>query len=239
MWELDNKKGWVLKNWYLWTVVLETTPESPLDGKEIQPVSLKGNQPWIQKFFLKSNNIRAHTAGFVNPFIGPPINCIHMHTYWCGWFIFTSLQSYSLCGSATCFFFFSCDIFFDSFLQSTHGIVVFYSKETFLNQRWYHPTTLPSVQFSHSVVSDSLRPHALQHARPPCPSPTPRVYPNSCPLSQWCHPTIILCRPCLLLTSVFPASGSFQMSQSHQVAKVLEFQLQHQSFQWTPRTDLL
>ena len=47
-----------------------------------------------------------------------------------------------------------------------------------------------SVQFSHSVVSDSLRPHELQHARPPCPSPTPRVYPNSCPLSQWCHSTI-------------------------------------------------
>ena len=47
-----------------------------------------------------------------------------------------------------------------------------------------------SVQFSRSIVSDSLRPHGLQHARPPCPSPTPRVYPNLCPLSQWCHPTI-------------------------------------------------
>ena len=47
-----------------------------------------------------------------------------------------------------------------------------------------------SVQFSHSVVSDSLRPHGLQYARPPCPSPTPGVYSNSCPLSQWCHPTI-------------------------------------------------
>ena len=47
-----------------------------------------------------------------------------------------------------------------------------------------------SVQFSHSVMSNSLWPHELQHARPPCPSPTPRVYSNSCPLSQWCHPTI-------------------------------------------------
>ena len=47
-----------------------------------------------------------------------------------------------------------------------------------------------SAQLSHSVVSDSLWPHGLQHARPPCPSPTPGVYPNSCPLSQWCHPTI-------------------------------------------------
>ena len=53
-----------------------------------------------------------------------------------------------------------------------------------------HCTQFSSVQFSHSVVSDSLRPHELQHARPPCPSPTPGIYPNSCPLSQWCHPTI-------------------------------------------------
>ena len=49
---------------------------------------------------------------------------------------------------------------------------------------------LSSVQFSHSVVSDTLQPHGLQHARPPCPSPTPRVHSNSCPLSWWCHPAI-------------------------------------------------
>ena len=49
---------------------------------------------------------------------------------------------------------------------------------------------LTSVQFSHSVGSDSLRPHGLQHDRPPCPSPTPSIYSNSCPLSQWCHSTI-------------------------------------------------
>ena len=70
------------------------------------------------------------------------------------------------------------------------------------------------VQFSHSVMSDSLRTHGLQHARPPCPSPTPRVYPNSCPLSWWCQPTIsssvILFSSCL---QSFPPSGSFQMSQ--------------------------
>ena len=65
-----------------------------------------------------------------------------------------------------------------------------------------------SVQFSRSVVSHSLWPHELQHARPPCPSPTPRVYPNSCPLSQWCHPTI-LCRPLLLLPSIFPSIRVF------------------------------
>ena len=71
-----------------------------------------------------------------------------------------------------------------------------------------------SVQFSRSVVTSSLRPHELQHARPPCPSPTPGVHSNPCPLSQWCHPTIS--------SSVIPfsscpqsllASGSFPVSQ--------------------------
>ena len=69
-------------------------------------------------------------------------------------------------------------------------------------------------QFSPSVVSDSLWPHGLQHARLPCPSPTPGVYSNSCPLSQWHHPTIsssvVLLSSCL---QTFPASGSFPMSQ--------------------------
>ena len=68
---------------------------------------------------------------------------------------------------------------------------------------------ISSVQFSRSVVSDSLRPHGLQHARPPCPSPTPRAYSNSCPLSQWCHLSLILCRPLLLLLSVFPSIRVF------------------------------
>ena len=64
---------------------------------------------------------------------------------------------------------------------------------------------LSSVQFSHSVVSDSLRPHGLQHARPPCPSPTPAVYSNSCPLSQWCHPTISTSVIPFLPLSIFPS----------------------------------
>ena len=66
-----------------------------------------------------------------------------------------------------------------------------------------------SVQFSCSVVSDSLQPHELQHARPPCPSPTPGAYSNSCPLSQWCHPTISSSHPLLLLPSVFPSIRVF------------------------------
>ena len=70
-----------------------------------------------------------------------------------------------------------------------------------------------SVQFSPSVVSDSLQPHGLQHARPPCPSPAPGVYSNSCPLSRWCHPTISSSVIPFSWLQSFPASGSFQMSQ--------------------------
>ena len=76
------------------------------------------------------------------------------------------------------------------------------------------PVQFSLVQFSHSVMSDSLQPHESQHTRPPCPSPAPGVYSNSCPSSRWCHPTISSsvtpfssCPQCL------PASGSFPMSQ--------------------------
>ena len=102
-------------------------------------------------------------------------------------------------------------------------------------------TTISSVQFSQSVVSDSLWPHEPQQAKPPCPSPTGRVYPNQCPLSRWFYPTVS--------SSVVPFSscpqslrhqGLFKwVSSPHQVAKVLGFQLQHQFLQWIPRTDLL
>ena len=71
-----------------------------------------------------------------------------------------------------------------------------------------------SVQFSLSVVSNSLWPHGLQHARPPCPLPTPEACSNSCPLSEWCHPTISSSVvPFYSGLQSFPASGSFPMSQ--------------------------
>ena len=90
-------------------------------------------------------------------------------------------------------------------------------------------------------MSDTLWPHGLQHARLHCPSPTHKTCSNSCPLSQWCHP--------ITSSSVGPSSPAFNLikdqdlfqwvSSSHQVAKVLMFQLQHQSFQWIFRTDFL
>ena len=71
-----------------------------------------------------------------------------------------------------------------------------------------------SVQFSCSVMSDSLQPHELQHTRPPCPSPTPRVYSNLCLLRRWCHPTISSSVvPFFSCPQSFPAQGYFQMSQ--------------------------
>ena len=98
-----------------------------------------------------------------------------------------------------------------------------------------------SVQFSHSVVSDSFWPHEPKHARPPCPSSTLRVYPNSCPLSQWCHPTV---SPSGVPFCSGPNPSQHQslfqwVNSSHEVAKVLEFQLWHHSFQRNPRVDLL
>ena len=82
----------------------------------------------------------------------------------------------------------------------------------------FNQFTLPGnycwVQFSRSVVSDSLRPHELHHTRPPCPSPAPRVHPDSCPSSLWCHPAISSSViPFSSCAQSFPASGSFPMSQ--------------------------
>ena len=112
------------------------------------------------------------------------------------------------------------------------------------------------VQFSSvAQLCPTLRPHELQHAGPPCPSPTPGVYSNSCPSSRWCHPAIsssVVPFPALnpsqhqglfqWVNSRWPKTPSirvFYNESTLEVAKVLEFQLQHQSFQWTPRTDLL
>ena len=108
---------------------------------------------------------------------------------------------------------------------------IFLKRET---EAWWIELHFSSVQFSRSVMSDSLRPHESKHARPPCLSSTTKAFSNSCPSSWWCHPTIS--------SSVFPSPPAFNLSQHqglfqgvsslHQVAKVLECQLQNQSFQW-------
>ena len=79
---------------------------------------------------------------------------------------------------------------------------------------WIWIEIFSSVQFSCSVMSNSLQPHEPQHARPPCPPPTPGIYTNPCPLSRWCHPTVSSSViPFSSCPQSFPASGSFPMSQ--------------------------
>ena len=139
----------------------------------------------------------------------------------------------------------SCSSYTDSFI-----LLSFSSKEIrqissnkleYRNAAAIDTYTRKNTQFSCSVVSNSLQPHGLQHARPPCPSPAPRVYPTSCPLSRWCHPTIsFTVIPFSSCLQSFRDQGLFKwVSSLHHVAKVLEFQLLHQSFQWIFRTDFL
>ena len=95
------------------------------------------------------------------------------------------------------------DMLIDSVVHSFHGYMNIYEMdEHWVNQSKGSSNSIScSVQFS-SVMSNSLHLHGLQHARLPCPSPTPRVYSNSCPSSRWCHPTISSCQPLLLLPSI-------------------------------------
>ena len=97
--------------------------------------------------------------------------------------------------------------------------------------RSWHLIPFSSVQFSCSVMSSSLRPHESQRARPPCPSPTPGVHPNSCPSSQWCHPALSSSVVPFSCLQSLPASGSFPMSQL--------FAWGGQSFGVSPSTSVL
>ena len=105
---------------------------------------------------------------------------------------------------------------------------------------WRRLLRVPSVQFSPSVTSNSLQPHGLQHARFPVHHQFLELA-QTCPSSWWCHPTISSSViPFSFCLQSFPASGSFKwVSSLHHMAKVLEIQLQHQSFQWIFRTVFL
>ena len=90
--------------------------------------------------------------------------------------------------------------------------------------------------FRHPVLSDSLWPHGLQHARSPYPPPSPKICSISCPLHPWCHPAISSLDSLFSSPQSFQHQGLFQwVSCSHQVMKILELQLQYQSFQWVFR----
>ena len=103
----------------------------------------------------------------------------------------------------------------------------------------YQKIQMVTLLFSCPVMSRSLWPHELQHARLHCPSPSPRVCPSSCPLHWWCHPALSTPGPFFsFCPQYFLASGTIPMNQSPtQVTKILEIQLQHHSFQWIFRVD--
>ena len=150
-------------------------------------------------------------------------------------FLFPIIQKYKQSQDLICYGFYNVGNSYKNITRIFHGISY-------------------SVKFSHSLVSDSPRPHGLQHSRLPCPSPSPGACSNSYPLSQWCYPTILSSViPFSSCLQSFPASGSFLMTMIpqkenqktyinrrkrnvcwtgslHQVDKVLELQLQHQSF---------
>ena len=103
------------------------------------------------------------------------------------------------------------------------------------------PYTLSSVQFSHSVMADSLQPHESQHTRPPCPSPIPGVYPDSRPLSQWCHPAISYsvvpfssCPQSLSASESFPTSQLFAWGGQRIGVSALASFLPKKSQGWSP-----
>ena len=102
---------------------------------------------------------------------------------------------------------------FKNLVRTQHFFHLAYTRPNFSDSLTVR-VQFSSIQFSRSVVSDSLRPHEPQHARPPCPSSTPGVHSNSCPSSRWCHPAISSSViPFSSCPQSFPASGSFQMSQ--------------------------
>ena len=146
---------------------------------------------------------------------------------------FHSLQNYSTAKHCSKQGFWSCHSQYSWICQNTGRMTVEVKRE------FVADFTQPSVQLSCSVVSNSLRPHGLQPAKLPCPSPTPRACSNSSPSSGWCHPTIsssdIPFSSCLQLSH---RQSLFQwISSLHQVAEVSV--LQHQSFQWIFRADFL
>ena len=231
MWELDYKESWAPKNWCFWTVVLEKTLESPLDCKEkIKPVHLKGNQSWIftgrtddeaeasilwppdvknwliEKAPDAGNDWRQGEKGMTEVAMVGWHHRLDGHEFQQVPAVGDEEGSLAWCSPLSCK-----EVDTTEWLNRSE-----FKKE---NMESRIPLTLLnavsklSVQFSCSVASDSLRPHESQQARPPCPS-TPRVYPNSCPLSQWCHPAISSSViPFSSCPQSLPASGSFPVSQ--------------------------
>ena len=130
-----------------------------------------------------------------------------------------------------CIFYYYCHLVWVYSVTSIYICLIF---------KWTDCSSFSSVQFSCSVVSDSLRPHESQHVRPPCPSPSPRVHSISSPSSRWCHPAISsFVIPFSSCPQSLPASESFPMSQLFTWGGQSTGVSALASFQRTPRADLL
>ena len=220
---------------------MEKTLESPLDCKKIQPVHPRGNQSWI---FIGRTDVEAET-----PILWPPDAKSWLiwkdpgaGKYWrqeekgtsedemMGW-------HHQLNGHE-----FEWTLGVGDGLESLACCSLWGHKESDRTE-WLNWTELMevSIQFRCSIVSDSLRPHESWHTRPPCPSPTSGVTQTHLHwVSDAIQPLHPLSSPSPPALNLSQHQGLFKwVSSFHQVAKVLEFQLQHQSFQWTPRTDFL
>ena len=142
--------------------------------------------------------------------ISPSSECSGLISFWIDWFDLLTVQGT-----------------LKSLTQHHNSKASILWCSVFIMVQFSHPFMLSSVQFSCSVVSDSLRPHESQHTRPPCPSPTPGVHSNSCPWSRWCiQPSHPLSFPTPSAPNPSQHQSLFQwVNSSHEVAKVLEFHL--------------